>query len=370
MFRKPKKTTKASFRSRKSKQSVIKNIGGNSDIDADDDVINNDRSVASRGKKRFRVNTNDSSSDEASEPSRQEAEALDRCTTSELLQQMKEEKQQQQSSSLSSRYSAKERRKSKARVLHHFDSADPSKELTARDLATRGAEFHPEERVASNRPTQDEVEGDTNDLGVGGPPNEEANGGAKIYKGENTTRNKFLAGPLKAPTFVRTTSRFDYQPDICKDYKDTGFCGFGDTCIYLHDRGDTMSGWQLELEWEEKKKKERERKEAEMEKFARGEAHDDGIIQDQSEGVEDDGLPFGCYLCRGAFKDPIVSRCGHYFCKSCIIQQVRSIGDACPICKKDMQGVFNHPIKLISKKRRLLGSKATWEEFAEAIRKK
>jgi RING finger protein 113A len=49
------------------------------------------------------------------------------------------------------------------------------------------------------------------------------------------TRNKFHAGPLKASSFVRTTCRFDYQPDIYKDYKDTGFCGFGETCIYLHD---------------------------------------------------------------------------------------------------------------------------------------
>lgn len=25
-------------------------------------------------------------------------------------------------------------------------------------------------------------------------------------------------------------SRFDYQPDICKDYKETGRCGYGDSC--------------------------------------------------------------------------------------------------------------------------------------------
>ncbi len=34
-------------------------------------------------------------------------------------------------------------------------------------------------------------------------------------------------GPLQAPQFLRTTVRWDYQPDICKDYKETGFCGFG-----------------------------------------------------------------------------------------------------------------------------------------------
>ncbi|CAN0574429.1 unnamed protein product, partial [Ectocarpus sp. 12 AP-2014] len=25
-------------------------------------------------------------------------------------------------------------------------------------------------------------------------------------------------GPIRAPTFLRATCRFDYQPDICKDY--------------------------------------------------------------------------------------------------------------------------------------------------------
>lgn len=38
-------------------------------------------------------------------------------------------------------------------------------------------------------------------------------------------------GPIKAgPDNVRTITVVDYQPDVCKDYKDTGFCGFGDTC--------------------------------------------------------------------------------------------------------------------------------------------
>ena len=34
-------------------------------------------------------------------------------------------------------------------------------------------------------------------------------------------------GPIRAPTFLRATTRWDYQPDICKDYKETGYCGFG-----------------------------------------------------------------------------------------------------------------------------------------------
>ncbi len=34
-------------------------------------------------------------------------------------------------------------------------------------------------------------------------------------------------GPIRAPANLRATVRWDYQPDLCKDYKETGFCGFG-----------------------------------------------------------------------------------------------------------------------------------------------
>ena len=189
-------------------------------------------------------------------------------------------------------------------------------------------------------------------------------------------RNKFLAGPIKAPTFVRTTARFDYQPDICKDYKDTGFCGFGDTCIYLHDRGDTLSGWQLEAQYEEEKKRERDRKEKEMNRFlakassSGGEGVDFGDDDDDDDGGGGgDGLPFACHLCRNPFTDPVVTRCGHYYCEKCIIDRVRATNASCPICGKDTGGVFNYPSKLLSKKRRLVGSEGTWEEFAEANNK-
>ena len=30
-------------------------------------------------------------------------------------------------------------------------------------------------------------------------------------------------GPIRAPDFLRATTRWDYQPDICKDYKETGY---------------------------------------------------------------------------------------------------------------------------------------------------
>ena len=29
-------------------------------------------------------------------------------------------------------------------------------------------------------------------------------------------------GPIRAPAHLRVSVRWDYQPDICKDYKETG----------------------------------------------------------------------------------------------------------------------------------------------------
>ena len=60
-------------------------------------------------------------------------------------------------------------------------------------------------------------------------------------------------GPIRAPAHLRATIRWDYQPDICKDYKETGFCGFGDSCKFLHDRSDYKHGWQLEREYKDGK---------------------------------------------------------------------------------------------------------------------
>mmetsp|Transcript_36642 Transcript_36642/g.80149 ORF Transcript_36642/g.80149 Transcript_36642/m.80149 type:complete len:371 (-) Transcript_36642:63-1175(-) len=370
MFRKPKSKKKSAFR---------KPGGGGGMADGPS-------STGGGGGSKFRKRSNSSSSDE---------DGNDDGTasgTSDLLEQLRREKQQQQQQRggkkrrIGSGAASDDEGGSAAAaaggggggVMHEFQATDDR--LTEKEMATRTAEHHPTAITQGSEKTDEG--GPTAAVTAAADPAaaDGAAGDDRVYKGQNAgqSRNKFLAGPLKAPTFVRTTCRFDYQPDICKDYKDTGFCGFGDSCIYLHDRGDTLTGWQLEAQYEERKKAEREAKEKEMDRFlarASGELagggndDDDDDDDDTRAALASDGLPFACHICRNPFTDPVVTNCSHYFCQKCIMDQVRQESAACPICGKDTGGVFNHPNKLVSKKRRLVGSGGTWQEFADAARK-
>mmetsp|Transcript_1088 Transcript_1088/g.1534 ORF Transcript_1088/g.1534 Transcript_1088/m.1534 type:complete len:354 (+) Transcript_1088:110-1171(+) len=184
----------------------------------------------------------------------------------------------------------------------------------------------------------------------------QTNDETKIYRGQAGYKNyiqkkesqiggnKYTGtqGPIRAPTNIRAICRFDYQPDICKDYKETGFCGYGDNCKFIHDRGDYKTGWQLEKEWEEEQKKKKER---EMMGMLDGsdEEEDNPYLIDS-----DDELPFACHICRDDFVDPIVTLCGHYFCGPCALEQYKT-NPRCAICEKQTSGIFNQAKKLVAK---------------------
>ncbi|CAN8064137.1 unnamed protein product [Agarophyton chilense] len=148
-------------------------------------------------------------------------------------------------------------------------------------------------------------------------------------------------GPMKAPAHLRTSVRVDYQPDVCKDYKETGYCGFGDSCKFLHDRSDYKAGWQLERDWAEKEKKKRDA-------LLRGESADGVDASERKEEYDKDGLPFACFLCREEFKSPIMTLCEHYFCEECALSRMEK--DAtCAICKKQLRDTLNPAPKLMAK---------------------
>jgi RING finger protein 113A len=323
MFRKPKRSAKkAGFRARKK---------------TDDDDVNND-------------------DEEDRETSQELQEALKRAKHEHNNNNSKGSKSKQTSSN-NNNAEEKAEDKSNNAVMHQFENKNTGGP-SIKDLATSTQQHHPKEMETISK-SQSLVD---------------------------PTRNKFLAAPIRAPTNIRTTCRFDYQPDICKDYKDTGFCGFGDTCIYLHDRGDTMAGWQLEKVWEEKQKTKQNIKDKQIKQFLNkhnGDNFDDNNNDDDADAPpaaaddadNDDGLPFACFICRKAFDEPIVTPCGHYFCQDCLQGNANTDvnndgGQKCPICSQETHGVMNQPTKLITKKRKLLGRNSTWQEFMDASSKR
>ncbi|CAL1706227.1 unnamed protein product [Somion occarium] len=128
--------------------------------------------------------------------------------------------------------------------------------------------------------------------------------GQKAYKShikKNTEVPKAMrVGPQRSSnSTIRTVTIVDYQPDVCKDYKETGYCGFGDTCKFLHDRGTYLAGWQLDKLAENPQKQ----------------------VEDESDSDSDEDIPFACLICRKPYTDPVVTRCGHYFDSACAIKR-------------------------------------------------
>lgn len=46
----------------------------------------------------------------------------------------------------------------------------------------------------------------------------------------------------------------DYNPSRCADFYRSGYCGFGNSCIYAHVRGEYEHGWEQEKEWSKRQK--------------------------------------------------------------------------------------------------------------------
>lgn len=171
------------------------------------------------------------------------------------------------------------------------------------------------------------------------------------------------AGPSRSLAGGKSSSRFDYQMDVCKDYKESGYCGFGDSCKFLHDRSDYKSGWQVEAEWNtEQKRIEKER----LEKFEKQaekrrkrlrrlrESGDDGAVYsddsscssntDTETALTSSSFPC-CEVCKNQWAEcessPCESTCGHHFCESCFLSTSTV---TCRVCGKPTQGIFNEYI--------------------------
>jgi hypothetical protein len=82
------------------------------------------------------------------------------------------------------------------------------------------------------------------------------------------------------------------------------------------------------------------------------------IDLDKEEALEgglslgEDGLPFGCFICRSPFDQPIKTTCGHYFCRQCAIVHHKQ-STKCAACGKPTLGVFNRAWNLEKKMKRI-----------------
>ncbi|KAH6648639.1 pre-mRNA-splicing factor cwc24 [Truncatella angustata] len=144
-------------------------------------------------------------------------------------------------------------------------------------------------------------------------------------------------GPVKAPTNIRTITVTDYAPDVCKDYKQTGFCGFGDNCKFLHAREAYSQGWQLDRDWEIKTKGKKNVGGTVVASADRARNPEDN---DEADAALLEKIPFACIICKGDYRSPIKTRCGHYFCEPCALQRYRK-DPSCAACGAGTNGVFN-----------------------------
>ncbi|EJD02649.1 uncharacterized protein FOMMEDRAFT_167841, partial [Fomitiporia mediterranea MF3/22] len=161
-----------------------------------------------------------------------------------------------------------------------------------------------------------------------------------LYHGQNAYKSHLKknqevpkamrVGPQRnTSSTIRQVTIVDYQPDVCKDYKETGYCGFGDTCKFLHDRGTYLAGWQLD-------------------KLAENAKRNVGDSDSDSDTDSDDDIPFACLICRKPYTDPVVTRCGHYFCSACAIKRFAKT-PKCIACGTATGGIFNRADKVIAK---------------------
>lgn len=118
---------------------------------------------------------------------------------------------------------------------------------------------------------------------------------------------------------LRNTILTDFQPDVCKDFKQTGYCGYGDSCKFLHSRDDFKAGWTLATDWK---------------------------IDEQKEETKKEAVPFKCVLCKESYERPVKTNCGHYFCQKCFVNRIK-IDKSCFICGENTEGIAKMATDLV-----------------------
>lgn len=90
--------------------------------------------------------------------------------------------------------------------------------------------------------------------------------------------------------------------------------------------------------------------------------------QKQPKDVEDsdseEDVPFACLICRKHFTNPVVTRCGHYFCSDCAIKRFAKT-PKCIACGAQTGGIFNRADKILEKMNKKKSNKTGGEGAGE-----
>ncbi len=123
------------------------------------------------------------------------------------------------------------------------------------------------------------------------------------------------------------------------------FLLIGDSCKFLHDRSDYKHGWQIEQEWQKEQELKGQQNSSKMSRknvdtSKKDDENDDDVRKYEiHEDEEDEEIPFKCIICRDSFKNPVVTKCKHYFCEGCFIKNNKR-STKCYACDKPTNGVF------------------------------
>ena len=82
-----------------------------------------------------------------------------------------------------------------------------------------------------------------------------------------------------------------------------------------------------------------------LDKLAENPQKQAGDVEDSD---SDEDVPFACLICRKHFTNPVVTRCGHYFCSACAIKRFAKT-PKCIACGAPTGGIFNRADKILAK---------------------
>ncbi|KAL6940761.1 hypothetical protein ACO0QE_004677 [Hanseniaspora vineae] len=137
------------------------------------------------------------------------------------------------------------------------------------------------------------------------------------------SKDKRSESSNESNSYHKVNVLMDYQPDVCKDYKLTGFCGYGDSCKFIHSRDDFIKGTRTNIDWK--------------------------TGQPRSTQLQSKDIPSKCAICKKDYSKPIRTSCKHYFCQKCFLQRLEETPE-CFVCGKNTQGVMKPAGKLMKKK--------------------